>query len=93
MNFARPADNARVLDVGCSSGALATELVGRSGSAAGCGVDPSDGLVTAATDGLPACESSEVWRQSRTSVQSRRGSQAGFVGPKDPHQSVAVQVE
>jgi SAM-dependent methyltransferase len=53
INFARLADSDRVLDVGCGPGALARELVGRSGSALVCAVDPSEAFVTAARDRLP----------------------------------------
>jgi SAM-dependent methyltransferase len=52
-NFARLADNNRVLDVGCGPGALARELVGRLGSASVCAVDPSEAFVAAARRRLP----------------------------------------
>jgi SAM-dependent methyltransferase len=53
INFARLADRDCVLDVGCGPGALARELVGRSGPALVCAVDPSEAFVTAARDRLP----------------------------------------
>jgi SAM-dependent methyltransferase len=52
-DFARLADSARVLDVGCGPGALARELVSRMGSAAVCAVDPSQAFVEAAQERLP----------------------------------------
>jgi SAM-dependent methyltransferase len=54
--FARLADSARVLDVGCGPGALTRELVSRLGPAAVCAVDPSEAFVEAARERLP-----EVW--------------------------------
>lgn len=53
INFAKLADHDRVLDVGCGPGALACELVGRSGAASVCAVDPSEAFVAAARDRLP----------------------------------------
>jgi SAM-dependent methyltransferase len=52
-DFARLADSARALDVGCGPGALTRELVKRMGSAAVCAVDPSDAFVDAVRDRLP----------------------------------------
>lgn len=52
-DFARLADSARVLDIGCGPGALARELLKRMGSAAVCAIDPSEAFVNAARERLP----------------------------------------
>ena len=52
-DFARLADTARVLDVGCGPGALTRELVSLVGSAAVCAVDPSEPFVEAGRERLP----------------------------------------
>jgi SAM-dependent methyltransferase len=52
-DFARLADSARVLDVGCGPGALARELAGRLGSSSVSAVDPSEAFVEAVRDRLP----------------------------------------
>jgi SAM-dependent methyltransferase len=53
----------RVLDVGCGTGALTSELVGRLGPEAVSAVDPSEAFVAAARAGFPGVDVRRAWAE------------------------------
>ncbi|MFG2039935.1 class I SAM-dependent methyltransferase [Dactylosporangium sp. NPDC048998] len=56
VEFARLTEGRQALDVGCGTGALTAELVGRLGAGAVSAVDPSGAFVTAARSRFPAVD-------------------------------------